>query len=489
MESFEKLRPVDRLERYSTARHDLKFYLGPAVTASYRLPKSHSPRLKECIYKALEDVITRHPILSAIPLNENTQNPYFVRLPEIHLDKCVYFQARQRDYDPDSSDGERDVELDELFSTQHRVPYEPPNPFWRLYILTNSVHPSDFTAALFYHHALGDGTSGMAFHRAFHSALSQSVSTLPTELAPASVIPSPSAPLLPSLESLHPLPVSTWHLLTILFKHKIWSSRDPGLWTGAKCTIALGPQTGARHLAFSASSTTAFKNICRANGTTITGALQTLIAGALFAHLPEKYTKLACNGALSARRFLPADAGITDDSMGVYVLDMSDTYMRDRFLQHQHTDSKSGRYDLLPWAEAQRSRENIEQVLGLKGRNAAVGLLRYVNDYQQELFLSKVGKDRDSSFEVSNLGVFKPSSSPPTVVVEEGNAQGVEIGRMVFTQSAGVTASAIQVSAITGPDGCLVLGVTWQKGVVDDELVEKVLRSVEEEVKRLTGTD
>ncbi|KIW93508.1 uncharacterized protein Z519_06113 [Cladophialophora bantiana CBS 173.52] len=477
MEHFEKLRAVGRLERYSTARHDLKFYLGPAVTASYRLPKGHSQPLKDCIYKALGDVIAQHPILSAIPVDESTQNPYFVRLPEIQLRKCVFFRERRLDYDLDA-DVERDIELDELLSTQHSVPYEPPNPFWRVHILTSSAHPSQFTASFLYHHALGDGASGMAFHRSFHSALSKSLSISPADLHSTSVIPSPSTPLLPALESLHPLPVSTWHLLTILFKNNIWSVRDLGLWTGSKCAAPFG-QSCVRHVAFSARSSIAFKTLCRENGTTITGALQTLIAGALFAHLPEKFTKLVCTGALSARRFLPVDARITDDSMGVWILDMSETYTRDRF--PQHGNSGQGGRDLLPWTEARRSRQNIERVLSLKGQNAGVGLLGYVNDYQQELFLSKVGKDRDSSFEVSNLGLFKPAAP-----AEED--ERVAIRRMVFTQSAGVTASAIQVSVITGADGCLVLGVSWQKGIVDDGLVEKAMQAVNAEVKRLVGT-
>ncbi|KIW74267.1 hypothetical protein Z517_12207 [Fonsecaea pedrosoi CBS 271.37] len=481
MEGFEKLRAVGRLERYSTARHDLKFYLGPAVTVSYKLPNSRSDQLKVCVYKALGDVITRHPILSAIPVDENTQDPYFIRLPEINLDKCVFFQTRHLDYDPDAGD-ERDGELDELLGTQHSVPYEAPNPFWRLFVLTSSARPSEFTASFFYHHALGDGISGIAFHRTFHSALCQVLSNLEIDPPSTSVITSPSTPLLPSLESAHPLPISTWHILTVLFKHKIWSpSRDPGLWTGSKCITPLG-RTGARHLALSASSTTALKNICRKNGTTISGALQTLVAGALFAHLPEKFTKVACSGALSVRGFLPADAGITEDSMGVWVQGMSDTYTRDHFSTTQHGDSDKGAHDLLPWPEARRSRQNIERVLSLKGHNTDVGMLRFVQDYQEELFLSKVGKDRDSSFEVSNLGLFK--KQPPS-----GDVEGVEMGRMVFTQSAGVTASAIQVSVVTGADGCLVLGVTWQKGIVDDDLVEKMLKSVKEEVERLASND
>lgn len=108
-------------------------------------------------------------------------------------------------------------------------------------------------------------------------------------------------------------------------------------------------------------------------------------------------------------------------------------------------------------------------------------MLRYVNNYQQELFLSKVGKRRESSYEVSNLGVFKNWKNEE--LEKHGKGPGVEIGRMVFTQSANVTGSAFEVSAITGGDGCLVLGISWQKGVVEDILIEKVMETVKMGVK------
>lgn len=420
-------------------------------------------------------MVAEHTILSAIPVDEHTQEPYFVRLPEIDLGKCVVFQERQSPIP--SPDGERDVELDELLSKQHSMTYEAPNPFWRLCILTSSPQARVFTAAFFFHHALGDGGSGMAFHRSLHRALNNAISGLQDGAVNVTIV-SPSTPLLPSLESLHPLPVTTWHLLKVIFKEKIWgSSPDPGLWTGGNCKVPLG-QPRIRHLAFSAASTTEFKNLCRKNDASITTALQTLLAGAIFSHLPARYTTLTCTVPLSARRLLPQDAGITDDAIGVWYQDMSETYTRGNFKQHQGTS-----IDVLPWSEAQRSRRSVEKALALNGANAGVNLLRFVNNFQQELFLSKVGKDRGQSLEVSNLGLFKTAHSSK----RDGDGNEVKIGRMIFTQSSGVTASAIQVSVITGTDGCLVLGVSWQQGVVDDELVEKVLDSVEAEVHRLTN--
>ncbi|KAJ9614647.1 Alcohol acetyltransferase [Cladophialophora chaetospira] len=473
MENFEKLRPVGRMERYSTSRHDLRFYLGPAVTASYKLPQKCSLPLKDYVYQACEDVIAQHPILSAIPVDEQTQSPHFIRLPKVDLDKCVTLTSRKHKF-PWGTEA-RDAELEELLSSQHSIPYEAPNSFWRLCILSNTDH---FAAAFFYHHALGDGRSGMAFHRTFQQALSRAI-TANNGSSVQALVPSPTTPLLPTIESLHPLPLTIWHIIKVLFKQKVWSWRDSGLWTGAKCAVPLG-QTQVRNVAFPASATITFKNLCRDNGTTITAALQTLIAGVLFSHLPSNYTSLNCSGALSMRQWLPPDAGITDDVMGVWIQELSETYNRTSFPADANSKTDP---NLLPWPEAQRSRRTIEHSLSLKGTNSVIGLLRYVNNYHEELFLPKIGKERSSSFEVSNLGLFKPATA---TIGDEDNA---EIGRMMFTQSAGVMSAAIQFSVVTGADGCLVLGVTWQEGIVEEVLVEKVTESVRAEIGRLTGTN
>lgn len=107
-------------------------------------------------------------------------------------------------------------------------------------------------------------------------------------------------------------------------------------------------------------------------------------------------------------------------------------------------------------------------MLDLKGENAPPNLLRYVTDYKEELFLSKVGTLREKSFEVSNIGELGGWG---------GGSLGPRIERMVFSQSANVTGSAVEVSAVTGGDGCLVLSLTWQKDVVEEELVSGLIDS------------
>lgn len=445
--------------------------------------------LKNYIYAACGALITQHPSLSAIAVGEDTNNPLFVRLPEISLDECVLFQDRRRHVPTSSSssttahDG-RDVELDELLSSQHNTPFTPPAPFWRLCILTDpgGENPYRFTAAFVFHHAIGDGMSGAAFHRAFYHALSQAVQQPPLNDLPSDMVtvPSPQTPLHPNVEEIHSLPVTYLHLVTVLFREKLWAApRDPELWTGAKIITPLDTQV--RSLRVSRSATRALADLCRANGTTVGAALQTLVAGALFIYLPENFTKLHCACPVSMRRWLshsivPKDAAVNvDDCMGVWVQDSSEDYSRDKFPSST----------CLPWDEARRSRSNIEHVLSLQAKNAGVSLLRYMRDYQRELFLPKVGQERESSYEVSNLGAFRTRRKR----LEDRGQDQPEIGQMVFSQSGSVTGSAMSVSAITGEDGCLTLAFSRQKGVVEDDLIESVMETVREEITQLGNAD
>ena len=120
-------------------------------------------------------MINRHPILSAIPIDEDSAHPYFARLPSINLEEAVTFLIRR---DPLQGKNEADIELDALLQNQHNLSFKArygEMPFWRLIILMNPRPMTgsgvEFTASFMFHHALGDGGSGMIFHKHFLSAL------------------------------------------------------------------------------------------------------------------------------------------------------------------------------------------------------------------------------------------------------------------------------------------------------------------------------
>jgi hypothetical protein len=70
---------------------------------------------------------------------------------------------------------------------------------------------------------------------------------------------------------------------------------------------------------------------------------------------------------------------------------------------------------------------------------------------------------------------------------EEGESW--KMGRMVFSQSAGVMSAAISVSVITGGDGGLTLGFAWLKGVVDRDVVVKLMRNMQQGIHELALPD
>ncbi|KAE8374868.1 alcohol acetyltransferase [Aspergillus bertholletiae] len=458
MDQFPKLRPVGRIELCSTARHHLRFYYNVAVAATYTLPRTFTLPIKDYVYKACEILIAQHPILSAVPIGEETKAPYFARLPNIDLSQSVFFQKRENNF-PDVDC--RDEELETLLSIQHNVAFELPLPFWRIGVLTNDTDDAErqLTVIFVFHHAISDGTSGKVFHRSFLEAL-QSLSSLTADDVKR-VISSPDLPLLPPGEAVHPKPVSFSYLAVQLFKAKIYDPRDPDLWTGSEVKLPL--ETKLKHIVFPKEISSIFRDRCRENKTTITAALQTVIARSLFTNLPESSAKVRCSGAMSNRRWLPDP--ITEDSMGVFVQEYTEDYSRKDLSETS-----------FPWSVAVRSRATIARELSKEGRDTSANLLRYVNDYQNELYLSKIGQPRSSTYEVSNVGAF--ASGTP----EEGIPR---VGRVVFSQSASVTGSALEISVASGGDGCLVMMFTWQKGVVEDPFALNVIESVRKEVHNI----
>ncbi|KAL4904628.1 hypothetical protein BDW74DRAFT_154296 [Aspergillus multicolor] len=458
VDKFERLRAVGLSEKYSTTRHPLRFYMNVAITGSYTIPESFSLPLKEYVYKAVETLINQHPILSAIPIGEETNEPYWARLPEIDLAEPISFQTTAKNLTLD----EHDSELQSLIEAQHEIGFTAPSPYWRLLILTDGELEKRFTAIFVFHHGLGDGTSGKAFHRMFLRALRETASLEAGE-AKQVVVP-PKTALLPPLEDVHSLPISIPYLLRVLYKNWFGSKPDPALWAGGPFQVPLN--THVRFLALSAAQTAALVKLCREHGTTVTCAVETAIARSIFPHIPERYTSVQGSVPITQRPWLPDS--ITDESMGVYVQEMPETFSR-----------KEVAGEAFPWDEAQRVKRTIAKEVALKSKNTSVGLFKYVKDYRKELCESKIGKPRPVTFELSSLGVVKTESAEDVSVPQ--------MGRLIFTQSASVTGAAIQFSLVTGADGCLALGASWQPGVVEEDTVSAVMETLKRELYQISG--
>jgi hypothetical protein len=205
------------------------------------------------IYRALDATICDHPALGAIVADEDKPVPYFVRLPVVKLKEAVEFIAVTTALDTHSTAGVKD--LDEILEQQHNRNFKQrfgEVPYWRLIVICEPKNVSQFIACFIYHHAIADGTSGLSFHRTFLSKLTsiadyRASSPISAESAgsrdgPISIVP--EKPLLPSLESLHPLPLSVSYMLRSLW-HEHFTRNTSSLWTAAAITEATSMHTVA----------------------------------------------------------------------------------------------------------------------------------------------------------------------------------------------------------------------------------------------------
>ncbi|QGA20979.1 hypothetical protein EYB26_008689 [Talaromyces marneffei] len=473
-ESLERVRSLGLLERHSTAQHSLGYHSNIAVSALY-VYNSTVPTLQEPVFSALENVIQEHAILGVIPIGEDTPNPYFARLPRIDLQDVVTFVERKEAWNPNA---EIDSELDETLEREHNRDFKQRYgelPFWRLLILhetsaVNAGNQSRFIACFVVHHAIGDGLSGMAFHRSFFSALtSPSEVQTSTTVTPRLVIPS-QKDLIPGLEALHPLPISVSFILGTVWRELMprWSGT---VWTAENITEnPYMRRSRYKSFTLSASRTADIIKISRGKNTTVTGAIESILAYTVFNQLPKKYTILKVAGPISLRSVLPKDQ-VDDNSIGTW----SNSYVQEH--NRPISGSIDEKYSYI-WNEAIKVRAMITGELAKEGRNIRTGLLKLVGD-SHKFFQKNIGKPRGESIELSNLGVFSTAKT--------AESSSWKVKKVLFSQAGNVVGSPLEVMMSTGPDSRLNIGFSWLEGVVEGTWVESVMEEFKQTIEELVS--
>ncbi|KAJ6194218.1 alcohol acetyltransferase [Bipolaris maydis] len=462
---LEKLRPCGRLETFSTARHHLGFYKNVGFTAEYKTQSISETPLENQVYIALH----HHPALSAIALNEDQSYPdvYFARLPEIDLRNCIEFYDRKS---PFPGDGEADSELDELLTQQHSRDFKEnlgSRPFWRLLVTTL------FTATWIWHHALADGTSALLFHETFLAGMN----AVQTADNVDPVVKAPHQALLPPFEELHPMPISWYFFIKTILNTllaPVYAITSEKLWTGSPVPedIAVLPKPRFLTVVLSNEITTKLVQVCREEKTSVTATLQCLLAASLFASLPaEECKRLRVDGPISARRFLNIEKEQMTSAITQY-----------EFFHDRPTSTDNSATDILQnfsWETSRAVKSTIAAELAKSGTDNPVALLKYVSSMPQFL-LGMLGKPRKPTAELSNVGVWPNGKDEENVW---------RVGRMVFSQSPNVVASAFALSVVTGADGNATLNLSWPEGAVEDELMREVAHCVRDGIGRLVKRD
>lgn len=429
------------------------------LSAHYHLSDSSSVSdVRSLIYAALTDVIRKHSILSAIPVDEDSPDAYFARLPSIDLTRSVFFITRSQ---PATVGGE-DPELDAILQEQHNTNFKSEYgtlPFWRLLVLQDPGVEKDFTASFIFHHSIGDGVAGLIFHKEFHTALetasSSSVSRGPstTEVATPNDIT-----LLPPLEELHPLPINENPANPPTVGLKEWTGNP----IRAPCI------THYRSLYLSPSSSKAFVQECKKNSLSLTAVLPSVIAAVLFNILPPTVEALTCIVPVNLRPWLKLPRSVADDAIGTFI-DAFKVQLR----RTDHSIDDQNPTLVLPaaWETSKEITKYLTGNLSPSGEPyTAVAIFKSIPDVSI-VFNSTLGKDRDAAFEVSNLGAFAGSA-------KSGANFQWQVGRATFSRSSVVSGSAVTMSIVSGGDGGLTIGFSWQEGVVENAVVDRLVGGV-----------
>ncbi|KAI0058029.1 hypothetical protein BV25DRAFT_1919729 [Artomyces pyxidatus] len=445
------LRSPGLLELYSLVRHDMGFYRAFGMAGRF-YPPSSSSVTTDTIYKALHSMISKHPPLGISVVGESTPSPRFVRLSHVDLDKVVLFVPLEKASD-------REAVLNDYVAKNLSSPFDElgKRPLWRLIVLlppsTLSQTEHGVDIAIFFHHGIADGTSAGAFHRSLLASLNSASPSDPS----GSIVTIPSLPFSPALESLLPMPISLKTLVKALFND--WFPRSAKrLWTGAPVTKPSTLQTQHAATVFPPETVAALLAACRKHQTTLTTLVEAIIARALFDALPKDGTadQLVCGVPIDLRRFI-RNRKSSDPALDIGVFVASE--------QHRFTRAES-QGDI--WAVARRVKIALDAKLAAGNRNLDTGLLRYVSDLRK-YFLSKIGKQRELSFEVSNAGAVDGGVGDPA---------GWKVARLTFVQSASVTGAAIEFTVCSVRGGDLCVAANWQKGVVEKTLVSGVMESI-----------
>ncbi|OJD33870.1 alcohol acetyltransferase [Diplodia corticola] len=550
---YVSLRPAGTSEKRCIMRHALGYYRGLVVAGRYTAPEGFPLGAKESFYPALKHCISTHPMLSAAIKGELTEAPELIRPETINLRNHV--EITQPVTIPAPADDENDThaELEAIkpllcHAHDQQFPDVSRIPPWKIVVIpittttnnttansapTHGPTPPTFWLLFSYSHSHGDGPSGLSFHRTFLSALRHPSTTAAPSTATTSLSPAdptyrtqPTPALLPPIEQTTTLPV-TWPFLLLpvassylpsaLRQSSLFTSKHlffrasvtphrPDAWT-ALPTSYPDPSDPTRlatgvAVAVAAPATVRgmLKRCRRHGGVKLTGALHGVIVRALSAALPPNAnasspssSSFVAQTSIDLRRLMPrfgaelAGERNWDGAVGLCVSAAYHVFARDE--GDVEAVGGDGGEDVFWHRARETTRCLAERASTLVDQ--PIGLLRYLKGFRAWLE-GQVGREREGSYEVSNLMAFEPDGQGEEGGEGEKRGGGWEVGRMLFSQPANVTGPAVNFNIVTRKGGDMVITLTWQKGVLgvegdEDVWAKGVCEGLERGMRALAG--
>lgn len=461
-------------ERRCIARDSLDYYRGLVVGGTYEFGDASDLSSLSTYTNALQKCADRYPQMSVVVADAQSNSPYFEHYPKLDLEQHVQLLHGCKKNEDEGTAIEK--ALPGILDTK----LLPTIPAWKVFVLTLSEKRCFI--AFFYSHTLGDGMSGLAFHQSLLSSLEGA--DVKGEYSPKFQ----SKAISPAVDTPQNLPI-TWSFFlatilglflpkSILLLFGIGVSIDvvtSATWTGSPIFYNADKHaTGVRTLCIEGEIVNKVLRVCRSHDAKLTGLFHQLIIIALSESLPQTagINDFAAQTSLSLREAL----NISGDEIGNFISADTERLLRGK---KRNPEAEAS----IDWASAKTTTERLAKS-SKDLRNHPIGLLRFVSDIQSWTS-SKIGGNRDCSYEVSNLTRFQPA----------GPGHKVTIVEMVFCQPASVTGPPLSFNLVSVAKGPLTIAVSWQIGALglgsdqdETEFVDGVSRKIEIGFKQLASS-
>ncbi|CAI7627204.1 unnamed protein product [Penicillium glandicola] len=446
-------------ERRTISREDVGFYNALVIAAVYETPSENiDVNSAHSFLAPLRHCIGKYPYLSVIVKDKHTEKPAYEAVSSIDLHNHVSITHAD-----EASSDDKTATIQKILPAILDRPWPADIPPWRIVVLP-LASPQDSTVtrcfiAFAFSHTLGDGMVGIAFHRTFLDAWRQ---TIGMEEKTSFLVTPPSQTLPAPFDTPERLPISWKFLLEPLiavylpkFIAKILGLRasastlDAGTWIGSPIFFdpAAALQSRVRLLEIEAPLVQKALQVSRSHNTKLTATVHQMIVRALSRAIPSPDVTNFVSGTPVDMRASIGTPGLT---WGLFVSGHYEVHPRVPNVTEPALSEEM-------WVAASLITQKLAEC-GARLQDQAIGLLRYIPSIR-DWTLGKIGQQRDSSYELSNLLAFDN--------MDDGADQKCKVVKMVFSQPGNATSAPLAFNIISVKGGSLICTVSWQSGALD----------------------
>ncbi|KAK3311959.1 alcohol acetyltransferase [Apodospora peruviana] len=469
------LRHASPNEQRTITREHLNFYHNVIIGAVYEFGDRFHVESRHSYIAPVRRCVEEHPFLNVVVGDRHTEKAFYQLATTFNLEDHITVSDRV-------SDDNYWTEVEGVLRTSVDKPLSPSSPLWRVIVIPLPKRNSALIAFV-YSHSILDGPSGVAFHRSFLTAVRSAQNdnspyiTTPETFTLGEQFDTPKRFTISWLFLLGPLlglflPTFLVNWLGITGNV---TAPDKGTWTGSDIFFdeAKGPRTKLVLREIDAKLVENALRASREHGVRLTGVLHQLMVRALSKAFAQHTTSGPITNFISQTAIdMRRAAGIPATEMGEFASGV--------YVTHPVIDETTWKGPLTEeeWAAARASTAKFADAAS-RLRDQPVGLLRYLPSMRKWM-TGKLGKRRDCSYELSNVGAF--------VDHDEGEADGegkTKITKMVFAQPGMVIGCPICLNVASVKGGSLVYTISWPagalgvpEGVDEDELIRGVCDSL-----------